>query len=251
LKRAFTLIELLVVIAIIAVLAAILFPVFASAKLAAKKTVEISNLKQVGTAYAIYETDHDEAFPLHSFPTKKAAWPVQIQPYLKSWQLLHSPFDRSKYWASSGTNPPTADSLESDSVWNYRWTSYLVNAYLTGGIINNLGDKSIWRNTGAVNAPSNLIQHAVARDDVAPHDHFHPFYWGNPSEWDDNEMEGITWDQTRQVTKELMNVSPNSAPGTYLYVDTHVKVGHWSQVYWRDLSRSIYCGNFDPRNEGR
>jgi prepilin-type N-terminal cleavage/methylation domain-containing protein len=63
-KRAFTLIELLVVIAIIAILAAILFPVFAQAKLAAKKTQTLSQFKQTGLAANIYITDSDDVFPL-------------------------------------------------------------------------------------------------------------------------------------------------------------------------------------------
>ncbi|HVL38945.1 MAG TPA: prepilin-type N-terminal cleavage/methylation domain-containing protein [Fimbriimonadaceae bacterium] len=62
-RRAFTLIELLVVIAIIAILAAILFPVFAQAKMAAKKAAHISNYKQTGTAAAIYMADYDDLFP--------------------------------------------------------------------------------------------------------------------------------------------------------------------------------------------
>lgn len=62
-KRAFTLIELLVVIAIIAILAAILFPVFAQAKLAAKKTVAISNQKQLGLAILMYVNDYDDMYP--------------------------------------------------------------------------------------------------------------------------------------------------------------------------------------------
>lgn len=61
---AFTLIELLVVIAIIAILAAILFPVFAQAKLAAKKTVALSNVKEIGTGTQIYLADSDDTFPL-------------------------------------------------------------------------------------------------------------------------------------------------------------------------------------------
>lgn len=62
-KRAFTLIELLVVIAIIAILAAILFPVFAQAKLAAKKAVSISNQKQMGLAILMYANDYDDMYP--------------------------------------------------------------------------------------------------------------------------------------------------------------------------------------------
>lgn len=62
-KRAFTLIELLVVIAIIAILAAILFPVFAQAKQAAKKTVSLSNQKQIGLSLIMYSGDYDDLYP--------------------------------------------------------------------------------------------------------------------------------------------------------------------------------------------
>jgi prepilin-type N-terminal cleavage/methylation domain-containing protein len=62
-RRAFTLIELLVVIAIIAILAAILFPVFAQAREKARQAVCLSNLKQLGTAVMIYVQDYDETFP--------------------------------------------------------------------------------------------------------------------------------------------------------------------------------------------
>ena len=66
-KKAFTLIELLVVIAIIAILAAILFPVFAQAKAAAKKSADLSNLKQLGTSTKLYLGDYDDAFYPHRF----------------------------------------------------------------------------------------------------------------------------------------------------------------------------------------
>src|ERR1700677_1343177 len=71
-KKAFTLIELLVVIAIIAILAAILFPVFAQAKEAAKKTSCLSNMKQLGLADIMYVNDHDDTYPY--FDMDNATW---------------------------------------------------------------------------------------------------------------------------------------------------------------------------------
>src|ERR1700678_1553068 len=62
-RSAFTLIELLVVIAIIAILAAILFPVFAQAKLAAKKIASLSNVKQLDLGILMYSNDHDDVLP--------------------------------------------------------------------------------------------------------------------------------------------------------------------------------------------
>ena len=67
-KRAFTLIELLVVIAIIAVLAALLFPVFGQAREAARKTQSVSNLKQLGLAWQLYNTDYDDTLMRVSVP---------------------------------------------------------------------------------------------------------------------------------------------------------------------------------------
>ena len=68
LKKGFTLIELLVVIAIIAILAAILFPVFAQAKLAAKKAADLSNQKQAGLAQIMYCGDNDDKFAGSTWP---------------------------------------------------------------------------------------------------------------------------------------------------------------------------------------
>jgi len=96
-SRGFTLIELLVVIAIIAILAAILFPVFAQAKLAAKKTSSLSNIKQVTTGSIIYEGDSDDMFPLSlsgsygnlgGSPDHSNTWVYITQPYMKSLTLL-------------------------------------------------------------------------------------------------------------------------------------------------------------------
>src|ERR1051326_5471134 len=69
-KRAFTLIELLVVIAIIAILAAILFPVFARAREKARQTACTSNVKQLGLAWMMYVQDYDETFPPNNSPAQ-------------------------------------------------------------------------------------------------------------------------------------------------------------------------------------
>lgn len=123
-KRAFTLIELLVVIAIIAILAAILFPVFAQAKEAAKKTACLSNAKQIGVALNIYLGDFDDTMPLfyayNSVPP--AGQPghkgveVLLFPYTKNKDIFRSPFDvggpytsvdvpgATSYWQAYGSS---------------------------------------------------------------------------------------------------------------------------------------------------
>src|SRR3954469_16697877 len=73
-RSGFTLIELLVVIAIIAILAAILFPVFAQAKAAAKKTACLSNTKQIGISLYMYLTDSDDALPMANYPNPTAGY---------------------------------------------------------------------------------------------------------------------------------------------------------------------------------
>ena len=95
-KFAFTLIELLVVIAIIAILAAILFPVFARARENARKTSCMSNMKQIGLGTMQYTQDYDEYLPSDSYGTggpAAAKWMDVIYPYVKSEQLFTCPSD--------------------------------------------------------------------------------------------------------------------------------------------------------------
>ncbi|MDR3707748.1 MAG: DUF1559 domain-containing protein [Capsulimonadaceae bacterium] len=93
-RRAFTLIELLIVIAIIAILAAILFPVFATAREKARQTSCSSNLKQIGLAITQYEQDFDETPPDGNSHTYSACgWAGQIYPYVKSKQVFVCPDD--------------------------------------------------------------------------------------------------------------------------------------------------------------
>ncbi len=88
-RKAFTLIELLVVIAIIAILAAILFPVFAQAKAAAKRTAELSNVKNITMGMFLYTGDADDAVPSIAFgdrsqPVNLFTWKDAIYPYVKN-----------------------------------------------------------------------------------------------------------------------------------------------------------------------
>jgi prepilin-type N-terminal cleavage/methylation domain-containing protein/prepilin-type processing-associated H-X9-DG protein len=93
-SKAFTLIELLVVIAIIAILAAILFPVFAQAKAAAKKTAQLSNMKQLGIGLQLYTGDSDDVLPMAWFfensagPGVGTQWNQRIFPYVKNHDIF-------------------------------------------------------------------------------------------------------------------------------------------------------------------
>ncbi len=94
-KLGFTLIELLVVIAIISILAAILFPVFASAREKARQTACLSNLKQLGLAVTQYEQDYDEYPPcgVNWYTPGGNGWAGQIYPYVKSTGVYMCPDD--------------------------------------------------------------------------------------------------------------------------------------------------------------
>ena len=97
-KKAFTLVELLVVIAIIAILAAILFPVFAQAKLAAKKTSALSNIKQLNLGSVMYSGDADDMMMpklrigygpgYGNDPEVAMPWDKLVYGYVKSYPLM-------------------------------------------------------------------------------------------------------------------------------------------------------------------
>lgn len=90
-RRGFTLIELLVVIAIIAILAAILFPVFAKAREKARQTSCLSNEKQLSLAILQYVQDYDETMPMYAPGNYAYNWDTACMPYLKNTQVLNCP----------------------------------------------------------------------------------------------------------------------------------------------------------------
>ncbi len=143
-SHAFTLIELLVVIAIIAILAAILFPVFAQAKLSAKQATSVSNVKQIGTAALMYSNDWDDHFlPFlwyqdGSYYQDQNGWEFNPQPNtpLRTMPELLDPYTKnSKIWLDPGASVTAQDLSNSDwlggpvpssvkVISNYVWLSY-------------------------------------------------------------------------------------------------------------------------------
>ena len=118
-KKGFTLIELLVVIAIIALLAAILFPVFARARENARKSSCMNNSKQIMVGFMQYTQDYDETmFDVNWNGTDIAWWDI-IQPYMKSRQALGCPSYRGGYIENyAGTAPSTG--------FNYMWSEHVM-----------------------------------------------------------------------------------------------------------------------------
>ncbi|RYG32605.1 prepilin-type N-terminal cleavage/methylation domain-containing protein, partial [bacterium] len=120
-RRAFTLIELLVVTAIIAILAAILFPVFAQAKIAAKATASLANIRDLGLAETLYAADYDDRqllggnddaegpYRLNDVPIKSWGW--LLMPYAKSYAIFQDPLAQFEDPVASAPN---------GLVWAYR-----------------------------------------------------------------------------------------------------------------------------------
>ncbi|MGV3616505.1 MAG: prepilin-type N-terminal cleavage/methylation domain-containing protein [Fimbriimonas sp.] len=142
-RKAFTLIELLVVIAIIAILAAILFPVFAQAKAAAKKTQSLSNIKQTGLASIMYAGDYDDTFCAQGEPNANNAWGWQMTwimhtlPYMKNYAMLKDPSDNH-----TGPN------------WSGPMYSYVANGVIAG----RCNSWDIWHFQGVINASRNWFE---------------------------------------------------------------------------------------------
>lgn len=130
----FTLIELLVVIAIIAILAAILFPVFARARENARRASCQSNLKQIGLGVLMYSQDYDEKFPQAKVEATASevtannpyGWADALQPYVKSVQLFQCPSE-----TEGPTNDPTSTGPGYSDYWYNRMLSGQSQAAIT------------------------------------------------------------------------------------------------------------------------
>ena len=230
-QNAFTLIELLVVIAIIAILAAILFPVFAQAKLAAKKTQDLSNLKQIGTALIIYAGDYDDLIPnSHVFTDDEVSWVESLQPYTKAALLHRSPLDDSERWTIGD-----------------RQTSYAINGYF-----DSFHEPYRGVSLTAPNNVSRTVMVAPIRDEYLglnePYDgdHLLPQWWGTPPKvvapGDGNNRR---WDSTNRVPRVLWFDMVNDK-ANYLFADSHAKAHSFGQLWQQVDGEEPSIDWFDP-----
>lgn len=230
-KRGFTLIELLVVVAIIAILAAILFPVFGRARENARRTSCLSNIKQIGLAFLQYTQDYDEAYPLTSYGATNISWTLGTAPYLKSIQIFRCSSDSSATW-NAPASPPTN---------NYYTTSYLMNAWMAG--------TSAYTKQSAIQSTAQVV--LLAEANGVSRDHFHPFNWvadpdspagtgvpsGGPKAWTFDSANNRTTEFPLTRHLEGFNVG---------YCDGHAKWTQWSRV-WPTKPGEPLEGIFDPR----
>lgn len=226
--RAFTLIELLVVIAIIAILAAILFPVFAKAREKAQQSSCLSNQRQLGLGFLQYFQDHDDRFPMTKGDT---VWPDTLQPYMRSYDILRCPTDDSQNWKQ-----PLEGSTKT------RVTSYSLNGYLPPARATEANPNPApnpYNHVGRIRTPANVIFLAESARNWTGN-YFHAHVWNPPAS-------ASHWLQDKDRPDDI-NVDRHSGGFNATYLDGHSKHVTWEKVWWRDSSvEPPLRGNFDPR----
>ena len=212
-RKGFTLIELLVVIAIIAILAAILFPVFARARENARRASCQSNLKQIGLGILQYKQDYDERYPA---ATVNIGWAYTTQPYMKSTQILQCPSE-----STPGNSDPNAE----PSSGTYGNTSYTDYAYNPGlGYVANLGD--VGRSDAGV--PNPVVTIMVC--DSVPYNASDNTPYGTG--YNCNGIIGLNG--TGDCGTQALNIpaaTRHLESANYLFCDGHVKSAKPTQIY--------------------
>lgn len=247
--RAFTLIELLVAIAIIAILAAILFPTFGRARENARRSSCLSNQKQIALGFLQYQSDSDGAFPFTSH-VSGLSWTNTLDSYIKNRQIFRCPCDQSAAWEIPIGSPP-----------KLRVSSYYLNAYLA----NEATGTNRFARDATIQNPAQVIYIAESTPEKTG-DHFHPQLWGAPYDFApaghsaSSNPYPTMWDATQNETMEIA-LRQHFEGGNYVFADGHAKWQKWSQIWFRqlgktiqiegsyDASGNIWAGAFDPRQE--
>ncbi|BDI29303.1 hypothetical protein CCAX7_13540 [Capsulimonas corticalis] len=200
--RGFTLIELLVVIAIIAILAAILFPVFAKAREKARQISCASNMRQIGLGLVQYVQDYDERMVLRS-NGDGVAWPQSLQPYMKSQNVFQCP-----------SNPRKDQPMYSDDGNTIGRASY--EASFQGGIQDYHPDATPPEGAISLAQYSSPAQCIVVTETTARYSDFNVDA-GCPSVW--------CYDAAQYPTYNVGTVfSGHTGMSNYLFADGHVKI---------------------------
>jgi len=228
-RNAFTLIELLVVIAIIAILAAILFPVFAQAREKARSISCLSNCRQLGMAISMYSQDHDEAYPFGHIGDSDAmgdakSWVDTIQPYSKSLLIHRCPSDSSSLWEAKG---------------EHRTTSYGLNAYFTPNHAPYFGVRM-----ANVNTPAQCILVAELTDPVVE-DHFMPMMFGNPPKVNDPDGMEEQWDRDKAEPKQVA-IRRHQGGANYVFAEGHAKFHRFDQTWQQAIGQAPTVDWYDP-----
>ena len=244
-RRGFTLIELLVVIAIIAILAAILFPVFARARENARRSSCQSNLKQIGLGLIQYAQDYDERnVPLFSglqgtvSANGAIPWPQVIQPYLKSTQIFQCPSDTNNAGFNGNGNSGWSSGMTASGLTNFH-SSYMYNnniGNLSGGLTTPLA-----ASLASIESPASTLAVFDGGTD--------PSSSGNPKDW--TQKTGGPFMSDAAHTLNLASGQPSfGAPharhletSNFLYADGHVKSHRTESVYKIPASGLIPCMN--------
>src|SRR5262249_17929502 len=228
--NAFTLIELLVVIAIIAILAAILFPVFSQAREKARAISCLSNCKQMGLAIHMYAQDYDEGYPfghmndMHGMGDAPS-WIESLPPYIKSKLLHRCPSDSSPLWNAS--EEP-------------RETSYGLNAYFTPNHPPYYGVQM-----AQVANPAQCILVAELADQISE-DHFMPMVWGNPARVDDPEEAEDQWDLEKAEPKAIA-IRRHQGGANYVFAEGHGKWHRLEQTFRQTPGQPPTVDWYDPQ----